>query len=44
MPDLIENQKSENKNVLVYPIHEYWIDIGKPDLLNQATFDWSSFA
>ncbi len=42
MPDLIDNQKSKNKNVLVYPIHEYWIDIGKPDLLNQATFDWST--
>ncbi len=42
MPDLIDDQKSKNKNILVYPIHEYWIDIGKPDLLNQATYDWSS--
>lgn len=40
MPSFIDKVKSENKRVLVYPVHEYWIDIGKPDLLSKAHFDW----
>ena len=42
MPSLIKLEKSKNNNILVYPIHEYWIDIGRPDSLKQAIFDFDS--
>ena len=28
MPELIERSNLLNKNIIVYPIHEYWLDIG----------------
>ena len=30
------------KNIIVYPVHEYWLDIGKPEALNKAYYDWSN--
>ena len=41
MPEFIEGTKNRNKNIIVYPVHEYWIDIGKPESLNKAYFEWS---
>jgi len=29
MPDLLEQQINEGKNVNVFPIHEYWKDVGQ---------------
>ena len=40
MPELISLTKKQMKNIIVYPVHEYWIDIGKPESLNQAYYEW----
>ncbi len=42
MPDLIEQTKMLNNRIIVYPIHEYWLDVGKPESLNQAENEWSN--
>ena len=39
MPDLMMNLLSEKMNVSVFPIHEYWIDIGRKDDLRKAEID-----
>lgn len=31
MPDLAENLVNQGRDVSVFPIHEYWLDIGRPD-------------
>lgn len=36
MTDLIELSISENSGVAVFPVHEYWSDIGTHDELNKA--------
>ena len=41
MPELIYLSNTQKKNVIVYPIHEYWIDIGKPESLDKAYYEWS---
>ncbi len=40
MPELIERSKSLNKNIIVYPIHEYWLDIGRHESLTKAHTEW----
>ena len=40
MPDLITMCKDKKKKIIVYPVHEYWLDIGKPEALDKAHFDW----
>ena len=40
MPDLISFSKSQSKRIIVYPIHEYWLDIGKPESLDKALYEW----
>ena len=42
MPELINISKKEKQKIIVYPVHEYWIDIGKPEALNKAYYDWSN--
>ena len=40
MPDLL-NRSLKNKNkIVVYPMYEYWLDIGKVDNLNKAKLEW----
>jgi dTDP-glucose pyrophosphorylase len=39
MPTIIEGKMALNKNVLVFPIHEYWLDIGRMDDFNRAQID-----
>lgn len=41
MPDLLLRAKSMNHNIYVFPIHEYWLDIGRPETLKQATREWN---
>ena len=36
MPCLFEEAKLFNKSIIVYPLHEYWIDIGLPEKLKEA--------
>ena len=41
MPDLIQLSKERKRKIIVYPLHEYWLDIGKPEALDKAHFEWS---
>jgi len=36
MPQLFENLKNLGKKTIVYPIHEPWIDVGRPNELEKA--------
>ena len=42
MPELIMLTKERKKNIIVYPVHEYWLDIGKPEALDKAHYDWKT--
>ncbi|KNC91470.1 nucleotidyltransferase family protein [Trabulsiella odontotermitis] len=39
MPTLLEQFMSKNKDVLMFPIHEYWLDIGRMDDFKRAQAD-----
>ncbi|HFY0733604.1 TPA: nucleotidyltransferase family protein [Citrobacter amalonaticus] len=39
MPTLLEIEISENQDVIMFPIHEYWLDIGRMDDFNKAQID-----
>ncbi len=39
MPTLLEQHMSERDNVLMFPIYEYWLDIGRMDDFNKAQVD-----
>ena len=36
MPTLFERLQAETKRTVAYPIHEPWLDVGRPDDLNRA--------
>ncbi len=40
MPKLINLSKEDSKKIIVYPVHEYWLDVGKPETLNKAIYEW----
>jgi len=39
MPTILEQQIEKHKEVLMFPIHEYWLDIGRMDDFNRAQVD-----
>lgn len=39
MPSLLEQHISNDKRVLMFPIHEYWLDIGRMDDFHKAQAD-----
>ncbi|MBJ9596492.1 MULTISPECIES: nucleotidyltransferase family protein [Citrobacter] len=39
MPSLLDQQISESHDVLMYPLHEYWLDIGRMDDFHKAQHD-----
>ncbi|MEF3021845.1 nucleotidyltransferase family protein [Vibrio mimicus] len=39
MPTLLEQHMQERNNILMFPIHEYWLDIGRMDDFNRAQID-----
>jgi len=39
MPSLLERHMNERDNILMFPIHEYWLDIGRMDDFNRAQID-----
>ena len=39
MPSLFEEANMDNKSIIVYPLHEYWIDVGLPEKLKEARLD-----
>jgi dTDP-glucose pyrophosphorylase/CBS domain-containing protein len=40
MPQLLETVAGNGKTVNAFPIHEYWLDIGHPEMLQRARGDW----
>lgn len=36
MPSLLEQQISQNRGVTMFPVHEYWLDIGRMDDFDRA--------
>ena len=40
MPTLLKNAQQAGHKVAVCPIHEYWIDVGRPETLQQADQEW----
>jgi dTDP-glucose pyrophosphorylase len=42
IPELIDRLLSEQRNVVCFPIREYWLDIGKSDQYDQANGDIAS--
>ena len=42
MPTILERYISENKNVMMFPICEYWLDIGHLDEFNRAQIDFKN--
>ncbi len=41
MPTLLQDTQAAGFRVAVCPIHEYWIDVGRPETLQQAHQEWS---
>ena len=42
MPDVLSRAKAANLDVCVCPIHEYWIDVGVPETMNEANKTWNN--
>ena len=42
MPSLLAKLKSSGSEVMACPIHEYWLDIGRPEALNTAQQEWKN--
>lgn len=40
MPNLLEEGIKRGKRIAACPIHEYWIDVGRPETLEQAYTEW----
>ena len=40
MPTLLKSAQDAGKRVIVCPIHEYWIDVGRPETLVEAHSTW----
>jgi dTDP-glucose pyrophosphorylase len=40
MPSLLEAAQLAGHRVVVCPIHEYWLDVGRPETLRQAHREW----
>jgi dTDP-glucose pyrophosphorylase len=43
MPDLLEKCVEDNQDVIMYPVHEYWLDIGNLPDYQRANDDAGSF-
>lgn len=39
MPTLLEQEITKNRKVMIYPLHEYWLDIGQMDDYRRAQSD-----
>ncbi len=41
MPHLLQSVQQRGDRVVVFPIFEYWIDVGLPETLRQVNIDWN---
>ena len=44
MPSLLKTAQQAGHRVTVCPIHEYWLDVGMPETLQQAHKEWPNRA
>jgi NDP-sugar pyrophosphorylase family protein len=42
MPTLLQNAQQAGHRIAVCPIHEYWIDVGRPETLEEAHDTWEN--
>jgi dTDP-glucose pyrophosphorylase len=42
MPTLLQNAQQAGHRIAVCPIHEYWIDVGRPEALEEAHDTWEN--
>ena len=42
MPELIKELITTKRKVIACPIHEYWLDIGRPETLEEAYSSWAN--
>ncbi len=42
MPELIKRILTSKRKVIACPIHEYWLDIGRPETLEEAYTSWEN--
>ena len=42
MPNLLKKAQSSGNKVVVCPIHEYWLDVGRPETLQEAYDTWGN--
>ena len=42
MPELIKRIITTKRKVIACPIHEYWLDIGRPETLEEAYTSWEN--
>ena len=42
MPELIKRIITSKRKVIACPIHEYWLDIGRPETLEEAYTSWEN--
>ena len=40
MPDLLNKSLFNKSKIVVYPMYEYWLDVGRVDNLNKANLEW----
>lgn len=40
MPQLLESAVQQQQRVSAFPVHEYWLDVGLPETLEQAHGEW----
>lgn len=40
MPTLLTTAQEYGHRVVVCPVHEYWLDVGRPETLRQAQHEW----
>ena len=43
MPDLLKAQMASNAKIAAYPLHEYWLDVGRMSDLERAQQEFSTF-
>ena len=44
MPSLLMSARSAGQKINVCPVHEYWLDVGHPETLEQADKEWMTRA
>ena len=43
MPDLIKKSHELGHKINICPIYENWLDVGRPDTLDEASKNWKKY-